>query len=36
MYNTCVIGRDYPAPIVGHERERERAMERYGAVAADA
>lgn len=25
----CEIGRDYPAPIVDHERERERAMERY-------
>ncbi len=30
----CVIGRDYPAPIVDHKRERERAMERYRAVAA--
>ena len=28
----CVIGRDYPAPIVDHKRERERAMERYRAV----
>jgi deoxyribodipyrimidine photo-lyase len=28
----CVIGRDYPAPIVDHRRERERAMERYRAV----
>ena len=30
----CVIGRDYPAPIVDHKRERERAMERYRAVLA--
>lgn len=29
----CVIGKDYPAPIVDHKRERERAMERYRAVA---
>jgi len=29
----CVIGRDYPAPIVDHKHERERAMERYRAVA---
>jgi deoxyribodipyrimidine photo-lyase len=28
----CVIGRDYPAPIVDHKRERARAMERYRAV----
>ena len=28
----CVIGRDYPAPIVDHKRERERAIERYRAV----
>jgi deoxyribodipyrimidine photo-lyase len=28
----CVIGRDYPAPIVEHARERERAMARYRAV----
>ena len=28
----CVIGEDYPAPIVDHKRERERAMERYRAV----
>jgi deoxyribodipyrimidine photo-lyase len=28
----CVIGRDYPAPIVDHKRERERAMDRYRAV----
>ena len=25
----CVIGRDYPEPIVDHKVERERAMERY-------
>ena len=31
----CVIGRDYPAPIVDHGRERERAMERYRAVRRD-
>ena len=29
----CVIGRDYPAPIVDHKRERRRAIERYRAVA---
>jgi deoxyribodipyrimidine photo-lyase len=28
----CVIGRDYPAPIVEHAVERERAMERYRAA----
>lgn len=28
----CVIGRDYPAPIVDHARERRRAIERYRAV----
>ena len=28
-----MIGRDYPAPIVDHKRERERAMARYRAVA---
>ena len=28
----CVIGRDYPAPIVDHARERKVAMERYRAV----
>ena len=28
----CVIGRDYPAPIVDHARERERAIARYRAV----
>jgi deoxyribodipyrimidine photo-lyase len=28
----CVIGRDYPAPIVEHAQERKRAIERYGAV----
>jgi deoxyribodipyrimidine photo-lyase len=26
----CVIGRDYPAPIVDHAAERRRALERYG------
>jgi deoxyribodipyrimidine photo-lyase len=29
----CVIGRDYPAPIVDHRRERERALARYRAAA---
>jgi deoxyribodipyrimidine photo-lyase len=29
----CVIGRDYPEPIVDHKAERERAMARYRAVA---
>ena len=28
----CVIGRDYPEPIVDHAAERRRAIERYGAV----
>ena len=28
----CVIGEDYPAPIVDHKREREVALERYRAV----
>jgi deoxyribodipyrimidine photo-lyase len=30
----CVIGSDYPAPIVDHAVERRRAMERYRAAAA--
>src|SRR4051812_26898787 len=30
----CLIGVDYPAPIVDHAQERRVAMERYGAVAA--
>ena len=30
----CVIGRDYPAPIVDRKLERQRAMDRYRAVAA--
>ncbi|HTN25357.1 MAG TPA: deoxyribodipyrimidine photo-lyase [Solirubrobacteraceae bacterium] len=30
----CVIGRDYPAPIVDHADERRRAIERYRAVGA--
>ena len=29
---SCVIGRDYPAPIVEHAAERKRAVERYQAV----
>lgn len=29
----CIIGDDYPEPIVDHKAERERAMERYRAVA---
>jgi deoxyribodipyrimidine photo-lyase len=28
----CVIGRDYPAPIVEHAQERRRAIERYQAA----
>jgi deoxyribodipyrimidine photo-lyase len=28
----CVVGRDYPAPIVEHAQERRRAIERYRAV----
>jgi deoxyribodipyrimidine photo-lyase len=28
----CIIGRDYPAPIVQHEEARRRTLVRYGAV----
>ena len=28
----CVIGRDYPAPVVEHDRARKRALEMYGKV----
>jgi deoxyribodipyrimidine photo-lyase len=28
----CVIGRDYPAPLVIHEQARQRTLARYGAV----
>ena len=28
----CVIGEDYPPPVVDHKHERQRAMARYGAV----
>lgn len=28
----CVIGRDYPAPIVDHDAARKRTLERYGVV----
>jgi deoxyribodipyrimidine photo-lyase len=28
----CVIGRDYPAPVVDHAQERRRALERYRAA----
>jgi deoxyribodipyrimidine photo-lyase len=31
----CVIGRDYPDPIVDHKQERERAMARYRAVTSE-
>jgi len=30
----CMIGRDYPAPVVDHAQERRRALERYRAAAA--
>lgn len=30
----CVIGRDYPAPIVDHGEERQHAVQRYQAVSA--
>ncbi len=30
----CAIGTDYPAPVVDHKVERERAMARYRAVGA--
>ncbi len=30
----CVIGRDYPAPIVDHAAARQRALDAYGAVLA--
>ncbi len=29
----CVIGRDYPAPIVDHRAERAQTLDRYRAVA---
>ena len=29
----CVIGRDYPGPIIDHKTERQRAIERYRATA---
>jgi deoxyribodipyrimidine photo-lyase len=28
----CLVGRDYPAPIVSHEDARRRTLARYGAV----
>ncbi len=28
----CVIGRDYPAPVVEHDQARKRTLERYGKV----
>jgi deoxyribodipyrimidine photolyase len=28
----CVIGIDYPAPLVAHERARKQTLEIYGAV----
>ncbi|MEJ5298328.1 MAG: deoxyribodipyrimidine photo-lyase [Armatimonadota bacterium] len=31
----CIIGRDYPAPVVDHHVERQVAMERYRAVRQD-
>ena len=31
----CVVGKDYPAPILDHKRERERAIERYRATAVE-
>lgn len=30
----CVIGRDYPAPVVLHQQARQRTLARYGAVRA--
>jgi deoxyribodipyrimidine photo-lyase len=30
----CVIGEDYPGPVVDHHEERRRAMARYGAIRA--
>jgi deoxyribodipyrimidine photo-lyase len=32
----CVIGRDYPAPVVDHAQERRRALDRYRAAGAAA
>lgn len=32
MRSGCLIGRDYPAPIVDHDVQRERALALYGAV----
>ncbi len=31
----CVIGEDYPGPIVDHLAERRRALDRYSAVPRD-
>jgi deoxyribodipyrimidine photo-lyase len=31
----CVIGRDYPAPVVDHAAARRRALDRYAAVASE-
>jgi deoxyribodipyrimidine photolyase len=28
----CIIGRDYPGPIVRHEDARQRTLARYGKV----
>ena len=28
----CVIGSDYPAPVVDHASARQKTLERYGAV----
>jgi deoxyribodipyrimidine photo-lyase len=30
----CIVGRDYPAPIVWHEDARQRTLARYGAARA--
>jgi deoxyribodipyrimidine photo-lyase len=30
----CVIGRDYPAPVVLHQQARQRTLARYAAVRA--
>ena len=28
----CVVGRDYPLPVVRHDEARRRTLERYGAI----
>jgi len=32
--SACIVGRDYPEPIVDHAQARRAALARYGAAAA--